>query len=342
MGRTTTESSVRTGPGKPTLKTIAELTGLAVPTVSRALNDAPDIRAETKATVRKVAAQIGYVPNRAGVRLRTGRTNVISLVLSTEHDMMNHTARMISAIAGGLRNTAFHLVMTPYFPDEDPMRPVRYIVETGSADAIILNQIEPEDARIAYLLERGFPFSAHGRSNWRDRHAWSDFDNEAFARLAMQAFSDRNRKNVLLVGPPLTQNYGADTLRGAEAGAAEHGIRLSVPKTVTSDTSHAEVRRAIHDCVVADPTIDGVICCSTGATMAAVAGMEEAGFDVGIDIDVFAKEPLPFLKLIRDRILVVEEDIKEAGDVLARAAMQAIRQPEAPPMQWLQVPTRYS
>ena len=72
-----------------------------MPTVSRALNDAPDIGAETKARVRRIAAEIGYVPNRAGVRLRTGRTNVISLVLSTEHDQMNHTARLISSVAGG-------------------------------------------------------------------------------------------------------------------------------------------------------------------------------------------------------------------------------------------------
>ena len=343
MVRTTrTDSPPQALPVKPTLKTIAELTGLAVPTVSRALNDAPDIRAETKATVRKVAAQIGYVPNRAGVRLRTGRTNVISLVLSTEHDMLNHTARMISSIAGGLRHTSFHLVMTPYFPDEDPMRPVRYIVETGSADAIILNQIEPEDPRIAYLLERGFPFAAHGRSNWRDRHPWSDFDNEAYARLAVTALAERGRRNVLLISPPRSQNYGADTVRGAEAGARETGIRLSVAEGITSDASHEEVRRFLHDSVVADPTIDGVICCSTGATMAAVAGMEEAGFDVGTDIDVFAKEPLPFLKLIRDRILVVDEDIKEAGAVLARAAIQAIREPDAPPLQWLQVPTTFS
>ena len=68
---------------KPTLKTISRLTELAVPTVSRALHDAPDIGAETKRLVRRIADEIGYVPNRAGVRLRAGRTNVLSLVLSS-------------------------------------------------------------------------------------------------------------------------------------------------------------------------------------------------------------------------------------------------------------------
>ncbi|MEM1300990.1 MAG: LacI family DNA-binding transcriptional regulator, partial [Pseudomonadota bacterium] len=48
---------------RPTLKTIAEITGFAVPTVSRALSDAPDIGAATKAKVLKVAKDLGYVPN---------------------------------------------------------------------------------------------------------------------------------------------------------------------------------------------------------------------------------------------------------------------------------------
>ena len=41
-----------TSDGKPTLKTIARISGLAVPTVSRALNDAPDIGSETKKLIR--------------------------------------------------------------------------------------------------------------------------------------------------------------------------------------------------------------------------------------------------------------------------------------------------
>ena len=74
---------------RPTLKTIAAETGLAIATVSRALKDAPDIGEETKKRVREAAKRLGYRPNRAGVRLRTGKTNVIALTLSTEADVMN-------------------------------------------------------------------------------------------------------------------------------------------------------------------------------------------------------------------------------------------------------------
>ena len=83
---------------RPTLKTIARISGLAVATVSRALSDAPDIGRDTKDLVNRIADVIGYVPNRAGLRLRTGRTNVITLVIPAEGDVMNNASKSTNKI----------------------------------------------------------------------------------------------------------------------------------------------------------------------------------------------------------------------------------------------------
>jgi LacI family transcriptional regulator len=324
---------------KPTLKTISRLSGLAVPTVSRALNDAPDIGAETKKLVRRIAGEIGYVPNRAGVRLRTGRTNVISLVLSTEHDVMNHTAKLISSIAGALQSTPFHMIVTPYFPTDDPMKPIRYIVETGSADAVIFNQTLPRDPRVAYLMERGFPFATHGRSDWADTHPYFDFDNVAFGRIGIRSLLGRGRRNVLLILPPIEQNYAQNIRDGAFAAADGTDLRLSQLEGATSDSSGDDVQAAVKAALAQDKAIDGVLCSSTSATMAAVVAIESLGRAVGTDVDVFSKEAIPFLSLFRTGIIAVREDVKQAGEFLARAAMQAIHDPDLPPMQGLEVPT---
>lgn len=326
-------------PGKPTLKTISRMSGLAVPTVSRALNDAPDIGAETKKLVRRIADEIGYVPNRAGVRLRTGRTNVISLVLSTEHDMMNHTARLIAAIAGALRGTPYHMIITPYFPSEDPMKPIRYIVETGSADAVIFNQTTPRDPRVEYLMERGFPFATHGRTDWADRHAWFDYDNAAFAEIAVRHLARRGRRHIALIAPPLSQNYARNIVDGAGRAAAATGVTVSRLADVTSDSASDEVRVAMDAHLAAHPETDGIVCSSTTSAMASVAALESRGRVVGRDIDVFAKEAIPFLQLFRPAIIAIPEDVSHAGEFLARAAIQAIREPDKPPLQMLETPT---
>lgn len=322
--------------GKPTLKTIAQMSGLAVPTVSRALNDAPDIGKKTKELVRKIATEIGYVPNRAGVRLRTGRTNVISLVMSTEHD--NHTARLISSVASGLEGTRFHLNVTPYSPQDDLMKPVRYIVETGSADAIILNQIEPEDVRIAYLMDRKFPFATHGRSNWAESHPYYDFDNGAFGQLAIDLLASRGRKSVLAVAPPLRQSYGLHLVNGLQVATDANHQTLHVLKSTTSDDPSDIVIDDVTAYLKAHPETDAIVAASTTTAMAAVAALESLGKTVGREIDVLSKEATPFLKLFRAEILSMSEAVGEAGDFLAKAAIQAIREPDLPPMQFLEVP----
>ncbi len=323
--------------GKPTLKTIARISGLAVPTVSRALNDAPDIGNETKKLIRKIANEIGYVPNRAGVRLRTGRTNVISLVMSTEHDLMSHTARLIASVAGGLRHTSFHLVVTPFFPDQDPMEPVRYIVETGSADAVIMNQIQPEDPRVAYLMKRRFPFATHGRTVWSDDHPYYDYDNNAFGQLAVKQLAARGRKEIFVIAPPRTQSYGQHLVSGVRESGAAQGISITIAEGITSDTPSAEVVAIIRQQLRDRPQTDAVVTASTSSAMAAVAGLEQHGAQVGREIDVFAKEAVPFLKLFRADILTLAEQVNTAGNFLAQAAIQAVRQPNEPPMQGLEV-----
>lgn len=323
---------------RPTLKTIAAATGLAVATVSRALKDAPDIGEETKRRVREMAGQLGYRPNRAGVRLRTGKTNVIALVLSTEADMMNHTSRLIYSIASGLRGTAYHLVVMPFFPDQDPMEPIRYIVETGSADGVILNQTRAEDPRVRYMAERHFPFATHGRTDMGIEHPYFDFDNEAYSRVAVRALARRGRRRLLLVAPPLAHNYAQHMVTGFRDEAARLGLAAEVVEDVTSDSGATLTEGALMRRFARAPVPDGMILGSTTAAMGAVSAAEISGLKLGRDIDVVAKEAISFLKRFRREMIVVPEDVGRAGDFLARAVMAAIERGEPGQGQELEVP----
>jgi LacI family transcriptional regulator len=323
---------------RPTLKTIAGATGLAIATVSRALKNAPDIGEETKKRVREAAERLGYRPNRAGVRLRTGKTNVIALILSTEADVMNHTSRLIYAIANALRGTAYHMIVTPYFPDQDPMDPVRYIVETESADGIIMNQTRPDDPRVRYLAAQGFPFATHGRTSMDLQHAWFDFDNVAFARIAVRALMRRGRRRLFLIPPPDGQNYARHMRAGFIAEAEEQGLHFEIAEDFTSDSGAEVIEEAIARRFAQLPAPDGIVAGSTTAAMAAVSGAEREGYDIGKDFDLAAKEAIRFLKRFRREIIVVHEDVGQAGDFVARALIAAIERPGTPPAQGLEVP----
>ena len=328
--------------GRPTLKTIAAATGLAIATVSRALKDAPDIGEDTKRRVRETALQLGYRPNRAGVRLRTGKTNVIALVLSTETDVMNHTSQLIYSIAAELRGTAYHLVVMPYFPDQDPMEPIRYIVETESADGIVLNQTQPDDPRVRYMAGRGFPFATHGRTEMGLDHPYFDYDNEAFARAAVRALAARGRKSLLLIAPPRAQCYARHMVTGFIDEAAQSGARFEVLTSADSDSGAARIEAAVQARLTdtaAGWRPDGVLVGSTTAAMAAVTGAEAAGLVLGRDFDLAAKEAIPFLHRFRKGIIVFHEDVSHAGAFLARAVSAAIERRAPEQGQFLETPT---
>ena len=314
---------------RPTLKTIAAETGLAIATVSRALKDAPDIGEETKKRVRETAQRLGYRPNRAGVRLRTGKTNVIAVTLSTVSDMSN-PSQLIYSIADALRGTPYHLVVTPFFPDQDPMDPIRYIVETGSADGVVLNQTTVDDPRVRYLAERGFPFVTHGRTDMGIEHFFFDFDNEAYARIGVRALQAKGRRCLLLIRPPTEHSYSVHMTSGFVAEAQALGLPYEFMAGVTSDTPADEIEDAVAARMQRDPRIDGIVTGSPSSAVAAVAGAEKAGRVIGKDFDIVSKEANHFLHRFRKDIIVIREDVGRAGSFLSRALMAAIerRAPE--------------
>lgn len=60
---------------RPTIKDVARVAGLSFKTVSRVLNDEPDVRDETRARVTSAISLLGYPRNEAAAELRRPRRN---------------------------------------------------------------------------------------------------------------------------------------------------------------------------------------------------------------------------------------------------------------------------
>lgn len=65
----------------PTLKEIAEKLKLSISTVSRALNDHPDISETTKNRVKTLATELNYTPNLLAKGFRSHKTNIIGVIV---------------------------------------------------------------------------------------------------------------------------------------------------------------------------------------------------------------------------------------------------------------------
>jgi len=322
---------------RATLKTIALELGVAVTTVSRAMRDDPAIKAETRRRVKQKADELGYVPDRAGVRLRTGKTNVISVLSPIERNMSNYQTRLLEAVAERLKGSGYHLNTSYYFDEEDALRETRYLVETRAADGIIINNTSPRDPRVRYMLDNNFPFAVHGRTDWCERHAYYDYDNRRFATLAVGKLAQLGRRRILAILPPEKANYRFEMLSGLEA--APDGISVVTCPEVHADSPYPDIDRAVQEAVSAQPQIDAILASSPVSCMAAVSAVERHGRKLGKDIDVLSREAIPFLKMFRSELIVAYEDVASAGLFLVDALRQQIEQPECLPLQHLATPS---
>lgn len=324
---------------RPTLKTIAFMAGLGVTTVSRALKDAPEIGQATKNRVRLIAKQIGYRPNRAGVRLRTGKTNVISLVLNAQSEIMGLTSNMVYGISEVLSNTPYHLTVTPYSAENDPMQPIRYIVETGSADGIIMSRTEPDDPRVRYLTEHGIPFATHGRTEMGIEHPYHDFDNETFADMATKSLLAKGRRRIAMMGGPSPAvTYFRHLQRGFLRAIEEGNATPIAVAGIDVDTALGTIRRKTEEVMSRPNRPDGIVCCSGSTAIALVAGIEAAGLKIGQDVDLVSKQTSDVLHWFRPEIIVVNEDIRHAGRQLAQAVLRRIEGTDPRELQSLSYP----
>lgn len=307
----------------PTLKTIAFMTGLSTTSVSRALSDAPDIGEDTKERVRLVAGEIGYQPNRAGLRLRTGRTNVLALVLNVDDEIMGFTSQMIFGISQALKDTGYNLVVSPSSHDSDPLAPVRAVLQGRSADGILLMRTEPDDPRVRLLLERDFPFVTHGRTDAGWTHPFHDFDNESFVYQAVERLARRGRRRLSIIRPPRTLTYAAHIAAGFERGLRDFSL-AEVPLPLSVDTPLVAVKAAVERAMRAPDPPDGIVCVSASLAVAVSAGAEMAGRTIGRELDIASKQVSPALNWMRPEILTADEDVHLAGRQMATALLARI------------------
>ena len=91
------------------LKDIAQLAGVSVMTVSKALRDEPDVSSATKTKIKQLAQQTGYVPDSSAQGLRTKTTKMFGLVIPTPTNPIY--ARIIFAIEDRAHELGYDLLI---------------------------------------------------------------------------------------------------------------------------------------------------------------------------------------------------------------------------------------
>ncbi len=312
---------------RATLKTVAEACGLAVTTVSRALNNHDDIAPGTRERVQRVASDIGYVPNREGRALRTGQSHLISLVVPPHSSISGYTSSIIFSLGAVLRDHGYELCALPAYPDEDELNQIRSIVENRRADGVILTRTEPQDVRVRYLIEQGIPFVTHGRTELASAHAYVDFDNQAFAEQAAKRLIDRGCKRLMLIGPPAELTYANHMYQGFQRAVTCGGIdSVPTPDDLSFETPLASIREQIEALMASQDAPDGIVCGGEFAALAVIASLRDDSDPSASKVPVIAKQTSSVFDHTYPPIDTLYEDIDAAGVLLAESILSLLRQ----------------
>lgn len=307
---------------RPTLRTIASLAGVAVTTVSRALADDPQIALDTRRRVQRIARDVGYSPDRAAQRLRTGRTNVIALVLNPHEEILGYGSSMIRGITAALRGTRFHLVVMPHYADEAATDPIDNVLRNRLADGLIISRTMPDDLRVRMMIERGFPFVSHGRTELATPHPYVDYDNFGFAEAAAAHLARQGVRAPCLIPAPARFTFAQHLRMGFLRGCGEAGLTGRILDEVTLDSRPDEIHARIARLARAGTLPDGFVCPGEISALAVHSTLVDAGREG--DCRLVMKHTSNVATLFRPRFDSIFEDLAEAGHLMGDLLLRAI------------------
>jgi LacI family transcriptional regulator len=323
------------------IKALAKELGLSTSTVSRALNGYQDVNPETRKRVEQAAKTMGYRANAGARRLVRGSTEAVGIVYSAAVENLGNPQflDMAGGLSERLHSQHFDLMLA-VASDEQDLDIYDRLFRGGRVDAVVLPNTRVNDMRLNYLLEKGYPFLAYGRTGDSSGYSWFDFDNEAGSRLAVQHLVGLGHSAIAYVHSPLALNFAAQRHSGFQAGLREAGLAFD-PAWLAGP---AVDRRSGHDAVQAlialpnRPT--AVVVDNNLGGIGVLRGLMDQGLVLGKDISVVVQGVIPSDSLLAglDVTMVTQPTAQITGETMAEMVLRVLREPENGPFQLLRQP----
>jgi DNA-binding LacI/PurR family transcriptional regulator len=301
------------------IRQLASELRLSIGTVSRALNDRPDVNPETRARVKEAAQRAGYVPNQSGRSLRSGRTGIVAAIIPG-HGVAPRSDAGLFTVLEGVRRTlqrrGLDLIVLFRGSEEDPLAHIQRIVQRRIADSLIVSQIMPRDPRLAWMLAEGVEFVAYGRSAGLEGYPYVDSDVETAAAQAVQVFARDGHRRLAVTLGARPANYETLMLQAMRAEASRLGLGAgAVTALPTEEGRLAEAACAALAHAPEAPT--AVLASHEARAIALYDELARLGRRVGPDVSVISVFPAIGARGLTPALSHFETDLEGIGVALA-------------------------
>lgn len=312
------------------LKAIADLLGLSVTTVSRALNGYDDVSQETRKRVEAEAERRGYRPNAAARRLKTGRANAVGWVFPATTFPLSDCrfSEMLLTLDQRLARQEIDLLLLADKPHDSP-RTLTRLLRSRVLDALIVTHTAPQDERLLSLQQKNFRFITLGRSDLPQPYAWLDVDHQQGSRQAVEACLQQGLTRIAWLGSDDVTTFVRERRQGfldAMTDVVPYDIAAVPPS-----------RRAGYQQSMAwltkDTSLQAIITDSSALAEGAALAMQQAQRLYGPQaVRLYAWEGLPRDAIVDAPVIAIRQaSQRETGDQLADMLVQMLS--GAPPEQ---------
>ncbi len=309
-----------------TIKMIAKQCGYSVATVSKALNNAPDINAETAERIRKTASEMGYTPNSAARLLKTSRSYSFG-VLFEDASNKGLTHVFFSKILNSFKHRAEELGYDICFiSDRMGGRELTYSehAKYRGCDGVIIASVDFTDHAVMDLANSGIPIVSIDYIFANCGCVGSD-NLKGMEDLVRYIYSMGHRKIAFIHGEDtvVTRSRVASFCRTCQELGVEIPDGYLIPSVYTSPDTAAEHTKKLLSLPV-PPT-----CIIYPDDISYIGGMnqiEKMGLRIPEDISAAGYDGADVGQMLRPRLTTIRQNAERMGELAAEELLRAVEE----------------
>ena len=278
------------------LKDLAEHLGLSQTTVSRALNGYPEVSETTRLRVAETAARLGYRPNASALRLATGRSGAVGLVLRGVGELGPHMSEFVAGMSGRMGAEEIDILLITVDNFQEEMAAYRRLAASQKVDAVVLHSPTLKDQRAELLLELKMPFILHGRTDIGTTVPWLDIDNRAAVERATSHLLDLGHRRIAILNGLKGRTFAEHRELGYRTALAARGVTPD-PALVGNSVFTDEVAfRIAQSMLELRPRPTAFLAGSMMTALGVFRAIRQAGLVLGKDVSMIAHDDVfPYL-----------------------------------------------
>jgi LacI family transcriptional regulator len=309
-------------PRATTLKKVADAAGVHPSTVSRALD--PQKRhllgEEVVERIAILAQSLGYQPNRVAASLRTGRSQLVGVLLP---DIANP---VFSPILAGIAET---LSAEAYFPiiadaGQNSSQQIVFVdrLLNQRVDGLILATVAVDDEVVGHCLDRNFPVVLVNRAEFRDRVSSVVSDDALGMQLAVDHLVSIGHSVIGHLSGPLRTSTGTLRRDGFARAMQNHGLPVHCEEA--SQFTRAAGAKPASALFGRIPGMTAIVAANDLLALGALDTIRAMGLTCPSDVSIVGHNDMPLVDLISPALTTIRICHREMGRGAARLLLREL------------------